>query len=139
MPKHFTCERVPVDRVTADPARIYRPFLDAYVRYLQEEGTYVVRDVPANLIGIPVGFAAPPAHIAILRGDFEELRRTAEEMMHPIAVLERADGILWSYDDTAIIALYHDLVPLARVRCVVIGSDPAPPVARQLRLPMPLS
>jgi hypothetical protein len=39
--------------------------------------------------------------------------------------LERADGRLMAYDDTAIVALYHELAPEAAVRCIVIGVDPA--------------
>jgi hypothetical protein len=48
-------------------------------------------------------------------------------MMTPIAVLERVDGSLWTYNDAMLVTLYHELAPDALVQVVIIGHDPAPP------------
>lgn len=129
MPKHFRERRVRVDELESDPSRIYEPFVDAYMAYLRDPATPRRRKVAARDIHIPPQFAAPSEHVAILRPGFEELRRTNEEMMREIAVLEGTVGSLWTYDDTAMVQLYHELAPEAQVQCVIIGRDPAKPRA----------
>lgn len=124
MPRRFREENVPIDKLRVDESRIYEPFMDAYTAYLTGKTTPTERTVAARDVGIPEGFEAPSEHVDIMLKSFVDLRRHREEMMQAIAVLERADGSVWAYDDTAIMAAYHVLAPDARVACLVIGRDP---------------
>lgn len=125
MPKNFREEKVPIESLKNDPSRIYEPLVEAYMAEMEDPsvGRNVV--VLPSDIHVSPAFAAPAEHVQVLRPAFTELRRTNEEMMRPIPLLERDDGTLWSYDDTAIIALYRELAPDARILCRIIGRDPA--------------
>jgi len=124
MPKRFREENLPIGSLDVDQSRIYEPFLQAYMAWMEGKTTAEERTVVARDVGIPEGFEAPPEHVDIMLQAFVELRRTREEMMQAIPVLERADGSVWAYDDTAIMAAYHVLAPEANVAVLVIGRDP---------------
>jgi len=124
MPRRFREEKVPLGSLAKDRSRLYEPFTTALVATMTGEVVPEERTVTAREVRIPEGFEAPPEHVDAMLAAFVELRRTREEMMEPIAVLERADGSLWAYDDAALMAAYHVLAPDARVACLVIGKDP---------------
>ena len=124
MPRRFREEKVSLSSLQVDQSRVYEPFTTALVACTTGEVVPEERTVTAREVGIPEGYEAPPEHVDIMLGAFGELRRTREEMMDPIAVLERGDGSLWAYDDAALMATYHVLAPDARVACLVIGKDP---------------
>lgn len=125
VPKTFREIDVPFERLEVDQSRLYEPFVQALMAHITNPAQTRRRSVPVQNVGIPAGFEAPAEHIAMMRPAFQEMRRTREETMQPIPVLERADGSLWAYDDAATIALYRELAPDATVLCDVIGKDPA--------------
>lgn len=98
--------------------------MEAYLAYLTGKTTPEERIVAANDVHVPEGFEAPAEHVDYMLESFTSLRRTREEEMTAMAVLELADGSLWAYDDAALITAYHLVAPHARIRCHVIGKDP---------------
>jgi len=124
MPRRFREEKVPLSSPQVDRSRVYELVTTALVACMTGEAIPEGRTVAARDVGIPEGVEAPPEHVDLMLGAFVELRRTREEMMEPIAVLERGDDSLWAYHDAALVAAYHVLAPDARVACLVIGKDP---------------
>jgi len=124
MPKHFKVENLRADELHNDRP-INELFLDAVTRYMQDPDSAEIRTVVARNVHVPEGFEATAEGLRLMRPGFEELRLFTEEMMTPVCVLERSDGTLWAYDDAHLITLYHQLAPARRVRCAIIGSDPA--------------
>jgi hypothetical protein len=125
MPKHFREERIPIDQIQSDPSRVYEPMVEAYMAYYSGQTAGRTVTVLASKIRVAEAFRAPLEHIAMMRPGFTEVRRTNEEHLRELFVLEREDGSIWSYDDTALVALYQELAPGARVLCRIIGTDPA--------------
>lgn len=105
-------------------------FTEALIAYhgSNNQDAYPVRTVAARTVRIPKGFEALPENLAIMRRDFANFRKRHENGP-PIAVIERSDGSLWTFDDVHLIALYQELAPVEPVRVVVIGHDPTPATA----------
>lgn len=123
MPSRSRTVSIPLSEIQVDESRIYEPFMEAYLAYLSGETIAEERTVAAREVSIPEGYEAPAEHVDLMLESFTWRRRTREEAMEAIAVLERADGSLWAYDDAALIAAYHLMAPNARLRCHVIGKD----------------
>lgn len=126
MGKRWKTEYIKAGDLQSD-APIYQPFMDAWLAVTTGENTDVAyRDVCAAKVMTP---ALSPVQRAFVSGadydTFNELRRSREEMMTAIPVLQRVDGSLWAYDDAGTIALYRVFAPTATVRVGIIGTDPA--------------
>ena len=84
------------------------------------------RDVCVGTVRVPDLSPMQAAFVAVVDYDsFNELRRSREEMLSTIPVLERSDGSLWAYDDAAFVSMCHRFAPAATLHVAIIGSDPA--------------
>lgn len=124
MPKNTRVKMVNVNDLHVDPSRIYEPMVEAFSDYLADRTIgRTVKVFPAK-INVAETFRPPFESLAVMRPAFNLIRRTNEERLIEILVLERSDGSIWSYDDTTLVTLYQELAPGARVLCRIIGVDP---------------
>lgn len=128
MPKRYKEEMVPADQLRVDPNfKHYEPFMDAFMKHMEDPAAAERRSVPAKTVGLPAGREPNQADVdGFCPGidAFNELRRSREEMMYEIPVLERHDGSLWAYDDPVLMNLYHRYAPDAKLIVAIIGKDP---------------
>lgn len=129
MAKHGGKEQFRKRQIRVDDIKNDRPvdmlFVEAIAAYYANPVGYEVREVVARKIRIPENFGPTPEGLAIMRSDFSQRRKDHESGV-PIAVIERSDGSLWTYDDVHLIAVYHELAPIAMVRVVIVGQDLTP-------------
>ena len=119
-----------------DPLALERLFNEAHAAWLAGDAPDVpVRVVLARDIRIPGGFEPLPARLDQMRPGFQHERRRYETpTAPPIAVIERADGTLWTFENAPILTLFHEMAALARLRVAVIASErPQPTKAATFR------
>ena len=100
-------------------------FNEAHATYLASGGDgYPTRIVLARDINIPEGYEPLPNRLAQMRPGFQHERRRFESpTAPPIAVVERADGSLWTYENTPMLTLFHEMASLARLQVAIIASE----------------
>ena len=88
-----------------------------------------VQDVPTRIvlakdITIPEGFEPLPQRLDQMRPGFQHERRAFESpTAPPIAVIERADGTLLTFENTPMLTLFHEMASLARLNVAIIASE----------------
>jgi hypothetical protein len=59
-----------------------------------------------------------------MRPGFQHERQRFESpSAPPIAVVERSDGTLVTYENTPVLTLFHEMASLARLQVVIIASE----------------
>lgn len=108
-----------------DPRSLEKLFNEAHAAYLSGETADVpTRIVLARDINIPEGYEPLPNRLDQMRPGFQHERRRFESpSAPPIAVVERADGSLWTYENTPILTLFHEMASLARLKVAIIASE----------------
>ena len=108
-----------------DPRALQRFFSNAHAEYLTGDKTaYEKKIVLARDIQIPEGYEPLPGRLEQLRPGFQSERRMFESpSAPPIAVIEREDGTLWTFENVPMLTLFHDMASLARLKVVVIASE----------------
>lgn len=82
------------------------------------------RIVEAKEITIPEGFEPLPQRLDQMRPGFQHERRRFESpSAPPIAVIERADGTLLTFENTPVLTLFHEMASLARLQVAIIASE----------------
>jgi hypothetical protein len=111
-----------------DPRQLERLFTAAHATYLSGDAADVpIRIVLARDIQIPGGFEPLPTRLAQMRPGFQhERRRFESESAPPIAVIERADGTLLTFENTPMLTLFHEMAALARLKVAIIASERPP-------------
>lgn len=108
-----------------NPLALEQFFKETHAAYLSgdKEG-FATRIVLARDITIPEGFEPLPTRLDQMRPGFQHERRRYESpSAPPIAVLERADGTLVTYENTPILTLFHEMASLARLQVAIIASE----------------
>lgn len=108
-----------------DPRALERLFNEAHAAWLAGDAPDVpTRIVLAHDINIPEGYEPLPTRLGQMRPGFQHERRRYETPSAPsIAVVERADGTLWTFEDIPILTLFHEMASLARLKVAVIASE----------------
>jgi hypothetical protein len=108
-----------------DPRALERLFNEAHAAWLAGDTQDVpIRIVLARDINIPEGYEPLPNRLDQMRPGFQHERRRYETpSAPPIAVVERADGTLWTFENAPILTLFHEMAALARLRVAVIASE----------------
>lgn len=126
MGKRWKTARIPAKDLRSNDLPIYEPFMAAYLAYMAGESNPDLVSVCAGKVKAPQLSPMQAGFVAVADyATFNELRRSREEQMAVVAVLQRADGNLWAYDDASLMTLYHRYAPAATVRVIVIGHDAA--------------
>lgn len=109
----------------SDPRAFERFFANAHAEFLTgDKSAYETRVVLARDIRIPEGFEPLPGRLAQMRSGFQNERRQWESpSAAPIAVLEREDGSLWTFENVPMLTLFHEMASLARLKVVVLASE----------------
>lgn len=108
-----------------NPRELEKLFHEAHAAYLVTDGKdFPTRIVLARDINIPEGYEPLPNRLAQIRPGFQHERRRFESpSAPPIAVVEREDGSLWTYENTPMLTLFHEMAALARLQVVIIASE----------------
>lgn len=108
-----------------DIRALEKRFTEAHAEYLAGQA----RDVPTRIvlardILIPEGYEPLETRLNQMRPGFQHERRRYESpSAPPIAVIERADGTLWTFEDIPILTLFHEMASLARLQVAVVASE----------------
>lgn len=103
-------------------------FQQAHAAYLNGD----LQDVPTRIvlakdITIPEGFEPLHQRLDQMRPGFQHERRRYESPgAPPIAVIERADGTLLTFENTPLLTLFHEMAALARLQVAIIASERPP-------------
>lgn len=108
-----------------DPRAFEQAFNAAHAEYLTgDKADYETRIVFAKDIQVPEGYEPLPGRLAQMRSGFQNERRQWESTSAaPIAVLEREDGSLWTFENVPMLTLFHEMASLARLRVVILASE----------------
>ena len=108
-----------------DPRALERRFAQAHAEFHANGGADApTRIVLAKDIRIPEGYEPLPNRLNQMRPGFQNERRLWESpSAPPIAVIESADGTLWTFEDNPMLSLFHEMASLARLKVVIIDSD----------------
>lgn len=108
-----------------DPRAFEQAFNTAHAEYLTgDKANYETRIVLARDIQVPEGFEPLPGRLAQMRSGFQTERRLWESpSAAPIAVLEREDGSLWTFENVPMLTLFHEMASLARLKVVILATE----------------
>jgi hypothetical protein len=122
----------PLDEIRA----LERRFTEAHAAYLAGDAQDVpTRIVLARDIRIPDGYEPLETRLNQMRPGFQHERRRYETpSAPPIAVIESADGTLWTFEDNPLLTLFHEMASLARLKVAIVASErPQPKKAGTFR------
>lgn len=110
------------------PVALERFFREAHSVFLSGQMENApTRIVHARDIIIPEGFEPLPNRLNQMRPGFQADRRRYESpSAPPIAVIERADGTLLTFEDNPMLSLFHEMASLARLKVAIIASERSP-------------
>ena len=114
-------EHIPVDNITSDLPS-YQPLTDALIDAMTGGEQPEERTIQAGRLRMEPEFVSNEA-VAIVAQNWEEIRRTQEEFLHRVLVMERSDGSLWVYDDCPFVTVAQRLDPMMPLPCAVF-RDP---------------
>ncbi len=114
-------EHIPVERISSEPPT-YQPLTDALIGAMTGGEQPEERTIQASQLRMDAEFVSRDA-VAIVARNWEEIRRTQEEFLHRVLVMERSDGSLWVYDDCPFVTVAQRLDPTMPLPCAVF-RDP---------------
>jgi hypothetical protein len=111
-----------------NPRALEQVFNEAQAAYLSGQKDDVpTRVVLARDIQIPEGYEPLSTRLDQMRPGFQYERRGFEsESAPPIAVIEREDGTLLTFENTPMLTLFHEMAALARLKVAIIASERPP-------------